>query len=134
MTDAKTVNNLVVFVKNGADSVLEFEAATAGSDAHADLVASMALCGEWERIPTAKPRLSADARRWLNRFAVLSGLDPATNDADRLIIHQQREEVQEKQFSDAADAEFARLNAAFTIDVKPASFFLGNNVIVHDAA
>ena len=33
--------------------------------------------------------------------------------------------------SAAADAELAALHAAFTIEVKAAHFFLGNNVIVH---
>ena len=33
--------------------------------------------------------------------------------------------------SAAADAELAALNDAFTITVKPAHFFLGNNVNVH---
>ena len=37
------------------------------------------------------------------------------------------------EYSAAADAELALLHAAFTIDVKPAAFFLGNNVVVHDA-
>jgi len=32
-----------------------------------------------------------------------------------------------------ADAELDALHAAFTIDVKPAAFFLGNNVVVHQA-
>ena len=34
-------------------------------------------------------------------------------------------------FSDAAMAELDALHRAFTIEVKPARFFLGNNVIVH---
>ena len=37
-------------------------------------------------------------------------------------------------FSAAADAELAELNAAFTITIKPAHFFLGNNIIVHDGS
>ena len=37
-------------------------------------------------------------------------------------------------FSDAADAELEQLNAAFKISVKPAHFFLGNNITVHGAA
>ena len=36
--------------------------------------------------------------------------------------------------SKLADAELATLNAAFKIDVKPAHFFLGNNIVVHDGA
>ena len=36
--------------------------------------------------------------------------------------------------SDAADAELRRLNDAFKIDIKPAHFFLGNNIVVHDGA
>ena len=35
--------------------------------------------------------------------------------------------------SSLADAELATLHAAFTIDVKPAHFFLGNNVSVRVA-
>ena len=34
-------------------------------------------------------------------------------------------------FSDAAMAELEALHRAFTIEVKPARFFLGNNVTVH---
>ena len=37
-------------------------------------------------------------------------------------------------FSAAADAELEALNQAFTVDVKPAQFFLGNNVVVHDGS
>ena len=37
-------------------------------------------------------------------------------------------------FSDAADAELEQLNAAFKIDIKPAHFFLGNNITIHGAA
>ena len=37
-------------------------------------------------------------------------------------------------FSDAALAELATLHAAFTIVVKPAQFFLGNNVTVVGAS
>jgi len=33
-------------------------------------------------------------------------------------------------FSPAADAELAALHAAFTIDIKPVSFFLGGNISV----
>ena len=33
-----------------------------------------------------------------------------------------------------ADAELEQLNAAFKISVKPAHFFLGNNITVHGAA
>ena len=33
-------------------------------------------------------------------------------------------------FSSAADAELEALHAAFTIEVKPARFFLGNNVTI----
>jgi len=33
-----------------------------------------------------------------------------------------------------ADAELEALNKAFTITIKPAHFFLGNNIIVHDGA
>ena len=36
--------------------------------------------------------------------------------------------------SPAADAELETLNSAFTLTVKPAHFFLGNNVVVHDAS
>ena len=35
-------------------------------------------------------------------------------------------------FSPAADAELDALHCAFTVDVKPAQFFLGTNVTVHD--
>ena len=31
-----------------------------------------------------------------------------------------------------ANAELARLNEAFTIAIKPAHYFLGNNIIVHE--
>ena len=31
-----------------------------------------------------------------------------------------------------ADAELALLHEAFTIQVKPAAFFLGNNIVVHE--
>ena len=37
-------------------------------------------------------------------------------------------------FSDAAMAELDALHRAFTIDVKPARFFLGNNVAVSGVA
>ena len=37
-------------------------------------------------------------------------------------------------FSPAADAELEELNRAFTISIKPAAFFLGNNIVVHDKA
>ena len=37
-------------------------------------------------------------------------------------------------FSDAAMAELDVLHRAFTIDVKPARFFLGNNVTVDDGS
>ena len=36
--------------------------------------------------------------------------------------------------SSAADAELEILNKAFKITIKPAHFFLGNNVIVHDGS
>jgi len=36
-------------------------------------------------------------------------------------------------FSPLADAELQQLHDAFTIEIKPARFFLGNNVVVHDA-
>ena len=36
--------------------------------------------------------------------------------------------------STAADAELEILNKAFKITIKPAHFFLGNNVIVHDGS
>ena len=35
-------------------------------------------------------------------------------------------------YSAAADAELEQLNRAFTVTVKPAHFFLGNNVVVHE--
>ena len=35
-------------------------------------------------------------------------------------------------YSAAADAELEQLNKAFTITIKPAHFFLGNNVVVHE--
>ena len=35
-------------------------------------------------------------------------------------------------YSAAADAELDRLNKAFTVDIKPAHFFLGNNITVHE--
>ena len=38
------------------------------------------------------------------------------------------------QFSAAADAELAQLDAAFKITIKPAHFFLGNNIVVRDGA
>ena len=34
--------------------------------------------------------------------------------------------------SAAADAELALLHEAFTIQIKPAAFFLGNNIVVHE--
>ena len=37
-------------------------------------------------------------------------------------------------YSAAADAELAQLNASFKIEVKPAHFFLGNNIVVHGEA
>ena len=37
-------------------------------------------------------------------------------------------------YSAAADAELEQLNASFKIDVKPAHFFLGNNIVVHDGS
>jgi len=37
-------------------------------------------------------------------------------------------------YSTAADAELEQLNASFKIDVKPAHFFLGNNIVVHDGS
>ena len=36
--------------------------------------------------------------------------------------------------SAAADAELQQLNEAFTLTLKPAKFFLGNNVVVHDGS
>ena len=36
-------------------------------------------------------------------------------------------------YSSAADAELQQLNAAFKIEIKPAQFFLGNNIVVHEA-
>ena len=36
--------------------------------------------------------------------------------------------------SKAAEAELKQLNDAFKLTLKPAAFFLGNNVIVHDGA
>ena len=33
-------------------------------------------------------------------------------------------------FSAAAEAELAQLHAAFTIALKPAHFFLGNNIVI----
>ena len=38
------------------------------------------------------------------------------------------------QYSAAADAELAQLDAEFKITIKPAHFFLGNNIVVHDGA
>ena len=38
------------------------------------------------------------------------------------------------EYSAAADAELAQLNASFKIEVKPAHFFLGNNIVVHGEA
>ena len=35
-------------------------------------------------------------------------------------------------YSAAADAELEQLNKAFTIAIKPAHFFLGNNIVVHE--
>ena len=35
-------------------------------------------------------------------------------------------------YSSCADAELEALHHAFTVDVKPARFFLGTNIIVHD--
>ena len=34
----------------------------------------------------------------------------------------------------AADAELQQLNEAFTLTLKPAKFFLGNNIVVHDGS
>ena len=36
--------------------------------------------------------------------------------------------------SPLADAELDTLNAAFKLTIKPAHFFLGNNVTVHDGS
>ena len=36
--------------------------------------------------------------------------------------------------SAAADAELQQLNEAFTLTLKPAKFFLGNNIVVHDGS
>ena len=36
--------------------------------------------------------------------------------------------------SKAAEAELKQLNDAFKLTLKPAAFFLGNNVTVHDGA
>ena len=36
--------------------------------------------------------------------------------------------------SKAAEAELKQLNGAFKLTLKPAAFFLGNNVTVHDVA
>mgnify|MGYP001358763752 CR=1 FL=1 len=36
-------------------------------------------------------------------------------------------------FSAAADAELDALHQAFTVQVKPAQFFLGTNITVHDS-
>ena len=59
-------------MKNAGESILEFEATLAGSPAHAQILSSMALVGEWERVPSAKPRLSVDAQRWMRRFATVT--------------------------------------------------------------
>ena len=37
-------------------------------------------------------------------------------------------------FSDAADAELEALHRAFTVAIKPAQFFLGTNIVVHEPA
>ena len=37
-------------------------------------------------------------------------------------------------YSAAADAELEQLNASFKIVIKPAHFFLGNNIVVHDGS
>ena len=37
-------------------------------------------------------------------------------------------------YSACADAELKQLHDAFKIDVKPARFFLGNNIVVHDGS
>ena len=37
-------------------------------------------------------------------------------------------------YSPAADAELQTLNDAFKLTIKPAAFFLGNNITVHDGS